>query len=277
MIEDWKKNRRIGVFGKEGENVVVLHGGPAGYGGSDSVAKELSKKFKTYSPWHRRSGDVPLTVDLHVEDLKEFIEMELSGVPTAIVGESWGAMLALALACKYPDKCKCLALVGCGSYKEEIRNELQRRRQKRIENHIEEHPEFKDDLKLSRMEQLFKWHNMTDTFALRDSFTANSPEGEFDKQAFDETWNDMLRCQKEHIYPERFVNITCPVIMLHGAYDPHPGTMIAEHLKSFIPQLEYKEFSRCGHAPDIEKYARDAFYEFLFAWLEEKTRTGPKE
>ena len=104
-----------------------------------------------------------------------------------------------------------------------------------------------------------------------------SPEGDFDRQALDETWGDMVRCQKEHIYPDTFVNITCPVVMIHGEYDPHPGRVTAEYLKSCIPQLEYKEFPRCGHAPDIEKYARRDFYDYLVSWLTDKTGTGPEK
>jgi pimeloyl-ACP methyl ester carboxylesterase len=111
---------------------------------------------------------------------------------------------------------------------------------------------------------------MTDTFARIDNTKPACPEGEFDRQAFDETWSDMVRCQKERIYPDAFVSISCPVIMIHGDYDPHPGKMTAENLKTFIPQLEYKELSKCGHAPDIEKYARDEFYDFLRQWLNER-------
>lgn len=277
MIDHWKHGTRIGIYGQDGHSVIVLHGGPAAYGGSDAVAKELSKKFRVYAPWQRRSGCIKLTVDIHVEDLRSLIETTIPDKKAAIVGESWGAMLALAFSSKYPTMCKCIALVGCGTYTEEARQELARTRQERIRSHLSKNPEFNTDLQLGFLEQILKWHDMTDTFSRLENTGEMSPEGEFDRQAFDETWGDMLRCQKENIYPDSFDNITCPVIMLHGEYDPHPGKMTAEHLKSYIPQLEYKQFSKCGHAPDIEKYARKEFYEFLVSWLTEKIRTGPEE
>jgi pimeloyl-ACP methyl ester carboxylesterase len=270
MIEHWQKEERIGIFGQDGHCVIVVHGGPGAYGGSDPVAKELSKTFRTYAPWQRRSGDVRLSVDIHVEDLKQLIEVKFPDKQPAIVGESWGAMLALAFASKYPKMCNCLALVGCGSFSEEVRQELSKRRQERIRNHIAKHPEFASDLQLPVLEQVLKWHDMTDTFARIGYAKPAGPEGEFDRQAFDETWSDMVRCQKERIYPDAFVNISCPVIMIHGDYDPHPGKITADYLKAYIHQLEYKELSKCGHAPDIEKYARNEFYEFLIQWLKEK-------
>jgi pimeloyl-ACP methyl ester carboxylesterase len=277
MIEDWKKEERIGIYGNNGPCVIVLHGGPGAYGGSDPVAMELSKSYKAYSPWQRRSGSIKLSVDVHIEDLRELLETMLPNEKPAIVGESWGAMLALAFAAKYPNMSKCLVLVGCGTYTEEARNELTKTRLQRIRNHISKHPEYKKDLQLPVLEQIFKWHDMTDTYSRVDTRGEMSSEGEFDRKAFDETWGDMIRCQKERIYPDLFVNISCPVVMIHGDYDPHPGKITADYLKTYVPQLEYKELANCGHAPDIEKYARNEFYEFLGSWVIEKTRTGPEE
>ena len=97
--------------------------------------------------------------------------------------------------------------------------------------------------------------------------TRAGDEGAFDTRANQETWNDMLRLQAAGVYPAAFAAIRAPVLMLHGAYDPHPGTMIRDGLAPFIPQLEYREWERCGHYPWLEKHARDDFYRTLRAWL----------
>lgn len=233
MIEDWKHGRRIGI----------------------------------YSPWQRRSGGIRLTVDIHVEDLRELIETKVPDKQPAIIGESWGAMLALAFAGKYPKMCKCIALVGCGTFTDETRKELTKRRLKRIRSHISKHPEFESDLELPVFEQVLKWHEMTDIFSKSDDSGAAISEGDFDRQAFDETWRDMIRCQQKGIYPADFVNFLRPVTMIHGEYDPHPGRLTATHLQSYLPHLEYKEISKCGHSPHIEKYAKEEFFEFLISWL----------
>jgi len=60
--------------------------------------------------------------------------------------------------------------------------------------------------------------------------------------------------------------------MLHGSYDPHPGKMIRDGLRFFIPHLEYEELDRCGHAPWIEEYARDEFLALARSWLWQHVR-----
>ena len=60
--------------------------------------------------------------------------------------------------------------------------------------------------------------------------------------------------------------------MLHGAYDPHPGALIRDSLLPYLPQLEYREFARCGHYPWLERHARDEFLLELRAWLSRHAR-----
>ncbi|MDH3603598.1 MAG: alpha/beta hydrolase, partial [Candidatus Tectomicrobia bacterium] len=89
----------------------------------------------------------------------------------------------------------------------------------------------------------------------------------FDKEAHSETWDDMMRLQADKTYPHAFEAIKSPVLMLHGAYDPHPGELIRDSLLPFIPQLEYREWERCGHSPWLELHARNDFFSTLKDWL----------
>jgi len=91
--------------------------------------------------------------------------------------------------------------------------------------------------------------------------------GPFDKRAHQETWNDMLKLQEDGVYPAAFAKIRLPVLMLHGQYDPHPGRMIYDCLKAYLPQLEYHELQNCGHSPWREKSARQEFFSVLLSWL----------
>ena len=97
------------------------------------------------------------------------------------------------------------------------------------------------------------------------------PEGEaVDGRAYQETWGDMVRLQEEGVYPAAFAAIDVPVIMLHGAHDPHPGRMIRASLEPHITQLEYREWERCGHEPWREKAVRDEFFAVLQEWLAQR-------
>jgi pimeloyl-ACP methyl ester carboxylesterase len=175
-------------------------------------------------------------------------------------------MLALAYAAEHPHDAGPMVLVGCGTFDRLSRAQGVRIREKRIALYMAEHPEHSADLELSLEERILKWHEMTDKFDPLPE-TPNAENEPFDRQAFSETWQDMLRCQKTGLYPAAFSTICSPVIMLHGAYDPHPGQMIRDSLKPFLPQLEYMEFEKCGHHPAVERYAREAFFAAMRGWL----------
>ncbi len=88
-----------------------------------------------------------------------------------------------------------------------------------------------------------------------------------DALAHQQSWDDMLRLQREGLYPAAFSAITAPVLMLHGAEDPHPGTLIRDSLTPYVSQLTYHEWPRCGHYPWLERSVHEPFVEHLAAWL----------
>src|SRR5688572_17590053 len=100
-------------YGSAGETVVVLHGGPGAPGCAAGLARVMAGEFVVLEPLQRRSGRVALTVARHVEDLA-FVAPR----PAVLVGWSWGAMLGLSFAARYPERVSALVLVGCGTYDE---------------------------------------------------------------------------------------------------------------------------------------------------------------
>jgi len=88
-----------------------------------------------------------------------------------------------------------------------------------------------------------------------------------DARGHAETWADALRLQAEGVEPAAFASIRCPVLMLHGAEDPHPGPATFDLLRRFMPQLQYRSFERCGHKPWAERWAREPFLAALREWL----------
>jgi pimeloyl-ACP methyl ester carboxylesterase len=103
------------VHGEDGPLVLVLHGGPGAPGSAGGLARGLADGFRVLEPFQRRSGGEPLTVARHVEDLRELVESRPEERP-AIVGHSWGAMLALAFAAAHPELAGPLVPVGCGTF-----------------------------------------------------------------------------------------------------------------------------------------------------------------
>jgi len=100
-----------------------------------------------------------------------------------------------------------------------------------------------------------------------DPLISPHEEDVVDARAHHETWDDMVRLQGEGAYPAAFSAIGAPVLMVHGTFDPHPGRLIAEGLRRYLPQLEYQEFERCGHYPWLEKATANAFFTLVRDWL----------
>ena len=254
-------------YGSSGPTVFVLHGGPAAAGTMAPVARALAPRFRAVEPMQRESGGEPLTVARHVDDLDELIAARAGEPPPALVGHSWGAMLALAYAAAHPRRVAALALVACGTFDRAARARLIEVRdarltgdlRRRIERLARDIPD--PDARLAALGDLVR------AVYAYDPIDDDPEPARCDARAHQETWDDMLRQQDAGVYPAAFRNIEAPVLMLHGTYDPHPGAMIRDGLKPLIPHLEYHEWERCGHYPWQERGARDAFYARLTAWL----------
>jgi len=250
---------------------MVLHGGPAGVGSAAPLARGLAGTFRVYEPWQRGSGSEPLTVAGHVADLHAVIEAYCPEWKPALVGESWGAMLALAYAAAHPDRSGPLALIGCGTFDPAARAQLHETRERRKDREYHQRIAQITAQVTDATEQLIKIHELDERIDYYDPLPATDPVDEaippFDLRAHTETWTDMMRLQALGVYPAAFSTITTPVIMLHGAYDPHPGKLIYAGLRSCIPHLEYHEWECCGHNPWVERDVREDFFEVLRRWL----------
>jgi pimeloyl-ACP methyl ester carboxylesterase len=58
-------------------------------------------------------------------------------------------------------------------------------------------------------------------------------------------------------------NIQCPVVAIHGTYDPHPAAGVQKPLSRVLKDFRFVLLQNCGHTPWIERQARDDFYRTL--------------
>jgi len=251
-------------YGGAGSVVALLHGGPGAPGHMAPVARGLEDAFRVLEPFQRRSGGAPLTVARHVADLHEIVEP--LGRP-ALVGSSWGAMLALAYAAAHAGSAGPLVLVGCGTFdvasrarfKATVDERMSADLRRRIEALEREIPDA--DRRLGAIGDL-----LAPVYGF-DPLPGDAGSLACDARGHEETWADMMRLQADGTYPRAFAAIASPVLMLHGAHDPHPGGGIRASLAPFVRRLEYVEWERCGHYPWLERQAREPFFEKLRAWL----------
>ncbi len=253
-------------YGAKGPCVVLVHGGPGAGGYLAPLARTLADSFRVLEPLQRGSGSVPLTVATHVADLEQLVQERCEGT-AAVVGHSWGAMLALAHAAEYPHSARAIALIGCGTFDLESRDHMATTLTQRMG------PEL--GRRVARLawdvpdpdQRLRRFAELTLPAHSYDIAVAELPVDDCDARAHEETWNDALRLQREGHHPSAFAAIQAPVVMLHGADDPHPGRLIEASLRPHLPQLEYREWERCGHYPWLERAVRDDFVQVLRQWL----------
>jgi pimeloyl-ACP methyl ester carboxylesterase len=255
----------IREYGSDVEPVIILHGGPAAVEDVAPLARELGKRWHALEPLQRGSGSVPLEVRTHVQDLDDVIRERCSGRRPILVGHSWGAMLGLAYAATHPTNISALVLIGCGTFSLTARLEFQARLDAQLTEADRaliaqlQNGEADQDRCFAALGRL-----MTQVYGYN---LEEIPDVVVDALAYEETWADMLRLQRDGVYPAAFSAITVPVLMLHGQADPHPGRLIRDDLQKYIPQLEYIELPHCGHSPWLERLAKQSFFDLLNTWV----------
>jgi pimeloyl-ACP methyl ester carboxylesterase len=257
----------IRTYGSTGPPVIVLHGGPGAPGYMVPVALALADSFHVLEPFQRGSGEDPLTVARHVADLHEVVTSCSAQARPALVGHSWGAMLALCYAAAHPGHVNSLALIGCGTFDPAARERMRTIRQARMTDRLRARLERLSEQYSDPDERLCAQARLTLPLDSYELDYAEAEPANCDARAHDETWQDMMRLQEEGVYPAAFVAIEAPVLMLHGTFDPHPGRMIEDSLRACVPQLAYREWERCGHYPWLERAVRAEFFAVLRDWL----------
>ncbi len=259
-------------YGIGTETVIVLHGGPAAAGDVAPLARELGERWHVLEPFQRGSSAFPLTVGTHVRDLNDLIGERCGGHHPVLGGHSWGAMLALAYAAQHPTVPAGLILIGCGTFTLTARAEFERRLEARLTVRDRAYladlrqTEASADRRMAAIGRLMK---RVYAYEIED---AAEQADTIDAAAHEQTWADMKHRQEDGTYPAAFAAIGVPVLMIHGEQDPHPGRLIKEELRTYIPHLEYLELPKCGHSPGLERLARRSFFDNVNAWLEARFR-----
>lgn len=266
---------RVRTYGTPGATpVVVLHGGPGAPGSAGPLARGLVDPLYVVEPWQRWSGEEPLTVERHVADLAATLGHLVPDTRPVLVGESWGAMLALVFASRFPGGVAGLVLVGCGTFDEASRATLQQTLDARTSPALRARLDALENEVTDEAARFLTLYRLCDSlYTFERASDAPAAVERFDLVGHRESWADMFRLQASGALPAAFGAITCPVLMVHGAYDPHPGAMTRDTLRRYVPQLAYRELDRCGHSPWIERHARERFFALVRAWPATRPRS----
>jgi pimeloyl-ACP methyl ester carboxylesterase len=85
----------------------------------------------------------------------------------------------------------------------------------------------------------------------------------FQHDIFEAVWRDAEDLRSSNGLLEMGRRITCPVVAIHGDFDPHPWEGIKIPLEEVLSDFRFVLLEKCGHHPWYEKHASGEFYAAL--------------
>ncbi len=251
-------------YGNNPYKIAVVHGGPGAPGEMASVARELSAYGGVLEPL--QTAD---TLDGQVEELKTVLE-ESADLPVTLIGHSWGAMLSYIVVARYPALVKKLILVASGAFEEKYAVSIMSTRLSRLSEDDREEVlslmvRFENPGN-EGMDRLFA--RFGELISKADSFSLLPDDGDNEvlktDYAINQTvWEQAHKLRISGELLEMGKNIECPVLAIHGDFDPHLAEGIEEPLSRVLKDFKFVLLTKCGHYPWRERNARGRFYDIL--------------
>jgi len=249
-------------YGKKPYDVAVIHGGPGAPGEMAPVAQELSSIRGVLEPLQAAK-----TVEGQVQELKVVLEKNRVS-PITLIWFSWGAMLSFIFTAQYPSVVKKLVLIGSGAYEDKYAENIMETRlsrlsegeRKEVLSLIEtfDDPTIKDkNTPMARFGQLLF---RADSY---DPLSHDSEILEFQYDVNQSVWEQARKLRSSGELLELGKRIHCPVVAIHGSYDPHPIEGVKDTLSSILKDFHFILLEKCGHYPWMEWNAKDRFYAIL--------------
>jgi pimeloyl-ACP methyl ester carboxylesterase len=252
-------------YGKPPYSVAVIHGGPGAAGEMQPMAIELSKNFGVLEPLQTKDS-----IEGQIQELKQILNGNLESSVT-LIGYSWGAWLAWMFAARYPFLVQKLILVSGGPFEEKYVSEILKTRLSHLEekekaeakNLIEIFNDKKqkaNDESFSRFGELM---SKADTYKKIESSNIVNDEIKPNSEIYQKVWSEASELRKSGKLLEMGKLIKCPVVAIHGNYDPHPADGVKIPLSKILKNFKFILLPKCGHTPWVEKFAREKFFKIL--------------
>ncbi len=256
-------------YGEPPYTIAVIHGGPGAAGEMSPVAHRLSSQFGVLEPLQ-----TAITVTGQIEELSNTLR-SAGSIPIQLIGYSWGAWLSIFVAAQYPELVSKLILVSSGAFETKYVAALHSNRMNRLTS--AERREFEElltvlhstapnpntDEKLSRLGELSE---KTDSYDLLD-VKSEAEDLEINGALFQSVWNEAAAMRSDGRLLTAVQLLQCPVVAIHGDYDPTPFEGVEQPLRRILNNFEFILLGKCGHTPWREKQAAEHFYQLLLKHL----------
>ena len=191
--------------------------------------------------------------------------------PVILIGFSWGAWLSNVVAAKYPRLVSKLLLVGCGPFENRYAQKISATRLSRLS--AAERAEHECIMKIlgdparegkpAAFARLGALAEMTDQYdAMVEASDEPEPVGK-PERSFHGVLKEAQDLRTSGELLEFATLIRCPVVAIHGDYDPHPAEGVEKPLSAALESFRFILLKECGHKPRIERQAKSRFYEVL--------------
>jgi pimeloyl-ACP methyl ester carboxylesterase len=250
------------TYGTVPYRIAVIHGGPGAPGEMAPVARELAGRWGVLEPLQTSS-----TLEGQLRELEEVLE-DHTALPVTLIGFSWGAILSFIFTARYPHAITKLILVGSAVFEDRYAVDIASTRFERlsaddqrmfltIAGMLNDPGEIHKERMFAELGRLFSRCDAYDPLPLPDEVIA------YQYDIFRNVWNDAEELRKNGQLLALGRQISCPVVAIHGDYDPHPADGVRIPLSRVLGDFRFILLGQCGHRPWIERAARDGFFETL--------------
>jgi pimeloyl-ACP methyl ester carboxylesterase len=249
-------------YGRAPFVAAVVHGGPGAPGELAPVAEELSASCGVLEPIQSAS-----TLAGQIRELGAALE-ENGDPPITLIGHSWGAMLSFIFTAANPSLVRKLILVSSAVFDGEYATGITVTRLGRLPEAERKTLEaLSRALADPRNKDRNKTFGQAGEYVLKadsyDPLPCEDPVIEYQYDVFATVWAQAEDLRSSGGLIALGEKIRCPVVAIHGDYDPHPAEGVRRPLSGVVEDFRFILLENCGHRPWIERAARDKFYSIL--------------
>ena len=225
------------------------------------VARELSAHGGVLEPLQTAA-----TLAGQIDQLRSVVE-QYGQLPVVLVGFSWGAWLSYLVASDYPQLVKKLILISSGPFEERYTGITAIRLERLSEEDRAEAEALTAAMEGADGEDRnFAFLGFGALMSKADGYDELPDPGDpVDCRAdiYTTVWPAAAALRQSGELLRRGEDIQCPVVAIHGDYDPHPAAGVQEPLSRVVKSFRFVLLEKCGHKPWAERHARNAFYQIL--------------
>jgi pimeloyl-ACP methyl ester carboxylesterase len=249
-------------YGKSPFKVAVIHGGPGAPGEMAPVARELASDCGILEPFQTVAS-----INGQIKELKSILKKHAEP-PVTLIGYSWGAWLSFIFTAKNSTIVKKLILISSGPFEEKYAKRIQEIRLCRLNK--KQRTEVKSVMKKLNSPTSKDKNKALARFGTlllkADNYRPIRDDSEIincNAEIFQNVWDEASALRKSGRLLEFGKNINCPVIAIHGDYDPHPAEGVQKSLSDILRNFRFILLKNCGHTPWIERQTRDKLFRIL--------------